>query len=173
MAGTGDDGNAEDRIAKDGDVVVRYFLDTEFNEFGGELLSLALVDQDGESLYIIYEPTEKIGPWVAENVMPIMRSVPRDIQPYVVKHGSKTGPRLIADFFARRGGSVPYIITDWPDDVRYFCQAIITGPGEMAAIPRLQFDIVRVDAYPTTLPDAVQHNAWWDAVALREKLMLS
>lgn len=29
----------------------------------------------------------------------------------------------------------------------------------------------RVDAYPTDLPDAVQHNAWWDAMALRKKLL--
>jgi hypothetical protein len=27
-----------------------------------------------------------------------------------------------------------------------------------------------VDAYPTTLDGAIQHNAWWDAMALRHLL---
>lgn len=149
---------------------MKYFLDTEFNGFGGELLSLALVDQDGDWLYLIYEPTQPLEPWVAENVMPIMRAAPPGVEPYVVRHGSPTAPRLIANYFARRGGGVPYIITDWPDDIKYLCQAVITGPGEMAAIPRMQFDMVRVDAYPTVLEGAVQHNAAWDALALKERL---
>jgi len=70
---------------------------------------------------------------------------------------------------------VPYIIADWPDDIRYFCQTVITGPGEMpAALARLQFDMVRVDPYEagSAPPGAVRHNAWWDAVALRDHLKL-
>lgn len=150
---------------------MRYFLDTEFNGFGGELMSLALVDSDGESLYLVYPTPRHIEPWVAENVVPIMASVPAGCGIHLVNH--ENGARRIAEFFARRGGSVPYIITDWPDDVRYLCQAIMTGPGEMVSIPRLQFDIVRVDSYPTTLDGAVQHNALWDAFALRERLFPS
>ena len=59
------------------------------------------------------------------------------------------------------------IIADWPDDIRYFCQAIITAPGQMVNIPRLTFELARVDAYPSQLAGAVQHNALWDARALR------
>ena len=47
------------------------------------------------------------------------------------------------------------------------CGALITGPGEMVAIPRLKFELERVDAYPTTLEGAIQHNALWDARALK------
>jgi hypothetical protein len=36
--------------------------------------------------------------------------------------------------------------------------------------PSIKFEMHRVDAYPTTLPGAVQHNAYWDAMALRHKL---
>lgn len=64
----------------------------------------------------------------------------------------------------------PTLFADWPDDIRYFCQALITAPGEMVNIPRLTFHIVRVDAYPTTLEGAVQHNALWDARALCHRL---
>lgn len=148
--------------------MTRYFLDTEFNEFGGELLSLALVRDDGDALYLIYPEPRTWRPWVYENVFPIMNSVPAGYNSHRVTQAE--GAKLIADFFAARGG-VPYIITDWPDDVRYLCEAIITGPGQMAAISRLQFDIVRVDAYPTRLANAVQHNALWDALALRDCLM--
>ena len=40
----------------------------------------------------------------------------------------------------------------------------------MVNIPHLSFEVHRVDAYPTALPGAVQHNAWWDAMALRHLL---
>gem|GEM_PF-4079500 len=39
-------------------MALRYFLDTEFNGFGGALISLALVSEAGPSLYLIYgEPS--------------------------------------------------------------------------------------------------------------------
>jgi len=138
----------------------RYFLDTEFNEFGGDLISLALVREDGESIYLVTE-CKNPGAWVAENVIPILGEG-RD--PIWIGPSEFAG--RIAVFL--NGDSAPTIISDWPDDIRYFCQAVITGPGEMAAIPRLQFQMLRVNAYPTTLAGAVQHNAWWDAMALRQ-----
>ena len=44
---------------------MRYFLDTEFNGFGGELLSLALVREDGASIYLLYTVPGNIARWVA------------------------------------------------------------------------------------------------------------
>lgn len=155
---------------------MRYFLDTEFNGFGGELISLALVREDGKSLYLIYPELKWYDFWVQENVLPILRNVPfvgvgmtprlsvNDVHKLEYKW---QGHSLIQAFL--HGDPNPVIVTDWPDDIRYFCQAIITGPGSMINIPQLSFDMVRVDAYPTTLEGAVQHNAWWDAMALREK----
>ena len=41
----------------------------------------------------------------------------------------------------------------------------------MASIrPGFSASCVRVDAYPTDLPGAVRHNAWWDAMALKHLL---
>ena len=37
---------------------MRYYLDTEFNGFGGALLSLALVPDDGEEFYVTLECAE-------------------------------------------------------------------------------------------------------------------
>jgi hypothetical protein len=140
--------------------MARYFLDTEFNEFGGSLISLALVGANGRELYLS-TPCKKPSAWVKENVIPIVKCAgadPIEIDP------DQFG-RAIAKFLF--DDKAPTIIADWPDDIRYFCQAIITGPGEMVAIPRLQFQMLRIDAYPTDLPGAVQHNALWDARALR------
>lgn len=141
---------------------MRYFLDTEFNEFGGDLISLALVREDGTSIYLVTD-CPKPGPWVAVNVMPIL-----DAGGDPIKVAPNEFGRRIAAFL--HGDIDPVIVTDWPDDIRYFCQAIITGPGQMVSLGMLHFVMLRVDAYPTTLPGAVQHNAWWDAMALRHAL---
>jgi hypothetical protein len=34
----------------------------------------------------------------------------------------------------------------------------------------MTFEVHNVDCYPTALEGAVQHNAWWDAMALRAAL---
>lgn len=153
---------------------MKYFLDTEFNGFGGELISLALVREDLESLYIVYNRPKNIEPWVAENVIPILWM---GIDPVyqgkpVFRYdniGKAVGASIIAAFLTEDDN--PIIITDWPDDVKYLCEAIITSPGTMASINKLSFTIVRCDAYPTEVANAVQHNAWWDAVALRQLLL--
>lgn len=148
---------------------MRYYLDTEFNEFGGDLISLALVRDDGESLYLVYPDLQEYGPWVKDNVVPILWSIPSPIPGMAYKLEShEEGARRIQSFLS--GDPHIVIVTDWPDDIRYFCQAIITGPGMMINIPGIVFQMLRVDAYPTTLENAVQHNAWWDAMALRQLL---
>lgn len=138
----------------------RYYLDTEFNEFGGDLISLALVGENGRELYIATD-CDKPSAWVKENVIPILRA--GNANPIMIQP-DEFG-RAIAWFLADE--KLPTIIADWPDDIRYFCQAIITGPGEMVAIQRLQFQMLRMDAYPSQLAGAVQHNALWDARALK------
>lgn len=148
---------------------MKYFLDTEFNGFGGELISLALVREDNESLYLVYpEPLDRYDVWVQKNVIPILWDIPSPLpgMAYQLK-SRKDGAFRIQQFL--QGDSTPQIITDWPDDIKYFCQEIITGPGQMINIPQVTFLMARVDAYPTELKGAVQHNAWWDAKALKEK----
>lgn len=146
---------------------MRYFLDTEFNGLGGELISLALCPEtEAPELYIATKCFSPID-WVRENVVPIV-----DI--------SRAHPRWIAesDFGWRIAqylecDSDPVIVADWPDDISYFCRALIVGPGQMVALPGVKFEIARIDAYPTELEGAVQHNAMWDARALRQALSVS
>jgi hypothetical protein len=154
----------------------KFFLDCEFDGFGGDLISLSLVRQDGQALYLVYKDTAT-DLWVRENVIPILWDIPLDQMDAGKTEGPEATdrfPHLIARFLTSghdgHDTGVPYIIADWPDDIKYLCQQVITGPGTMAAIPRMQFDVVRVDSWPNDIPNAVQHNAYWDARALKRKL---
>ena len=145
---------------------MKYYLDTEFNGFGGDLISLALVREDGEHLYVVNDMVYDmdLDPWVRDNILPILNSSPTA----PILSSLKGLPYHIASFL--KDDPNPVIITDWPDDIKYMCQAVITAPGEMCNIPQLTFHMVRVNAYPTNLKDAVQHNALWDAMALKDLL---
>lgn len=152
---------------------MKYYLDTEFNGLGGELISLALVREDGETGYWVFGDFGLPVQWVAENVLPIIWDCPVGSLPKIWDRG---GAALdIAHFL--KGDPEPVIIADWPDDIKYFCELMIAGSlywdlegGPMFSLPSLTFRAERVDAYPTGLPGAVQHNAWWDAQALRHLL---
>lgn len=144
---------------------MNYFLDCEFDGFGGDLLSLALVRQDGKALYIILDRAfQPCTPWVTENVLPHLRDVGPD-QAIWENLTPAEAARTIRDFLL--GDNRPHIIADWPDDIAYFCRALMTGPGEMVSMRHITFEMMRVQAYPTTLGGTVQHNAYWDAMALR------
>lgn len=145
---------------------MKYFLDCEFNGYRGELISLALVPEQGNDALYLAWPYGDFTPWVAENVIPIV-TAPAAV-PHI--HRLQAWPGFIEIFL--RDDDAPVIIADWPDDIRYFCECLIIGPGEMIkTAPRIFFNVERVDAYPTELPGAVQHNALWDARALKAKLM--
>ena len=55
---------------------MRYVLDTEFNGFGGALLSLALVPEDGGEFYATLACDDDVLPWVERNVVPYLDHVP-------------------------------------------------------------------------------------------------
>ncbi len=143
---------------------MRYYLDTEFDGFGGKLLSLALVREDGPSVYYVFD-IPITDEWVRENVVPIL---------YTAATGGKVWDRTEAAMdlaWFMRDDLEPIILTDWPADIRYFCELIEFPMGKMAPLLNgVTFELHRVDAYPTMLPRAIQHNAWWDAMALRHLL---
>jgi hypothetical protein len=144
---------------------MNYFLDCEFDGFGGDLLSLSLVRQDGRALYIVLgRVNEPCTEWVAQNVIPLMKQVPDDLTIWTHDDPADAA-RTIQAFLL--GDERPHIIADWPDDIAYFCKALMTGPGEMVSMRHMTFEMLRVLAYPTDLEGAVQHNAYWDAMALR------
>lgn len=150
---------------------MRYYLDTEFDGKGGPLLTLAIVRADGEGYYFI-DPeavNSAQNEWVRANVVPVVNSdCPLGF------HISNLG--LVLSQFLR-DDKRPLVIADWPDDIAYLCRELTARSlywgdpdGQLQDMPPLRFEVANHDAYPTTLPGAVQHNAWWDAMALRHKL---
>jgi hypothetical protein len=146
---------------------MKYYIDCEFDGHNGPLLSMALVREDGRSIHI-ETTTNALDPWVCANVVPLMDSNEATthplVQPYIV------GP-TIKEFIS--SDESPVIIADSPVDIGRFCAHLSTSAdGEWASAdyPLMRFEVHNVDCYPTTLPGAVQHNAWWDAMALRHKL---
>lgn len=127
------------------------YLDTEFNGFGGELISLALVGDTSE-FYSVLPPPAVIDPWVLENVMPRLF---RDADSHEVFQKRLS---VWLGQFERI-----HIVADWPDDIAYFCRALITGPGERIDTPPLTFEIRRdLGSEGSRMP----HNALADACAL-------
>ena len=150
-------------------LLMRYFLDTEFNGFGGTLISLALVSEEGETIYLSLSDNEieglDIEPWVRKNVLPVL-SAP-GAQPERLPR--KDWARRLASYF--KSASSIDIVADWPDDIRYLMQAITVRPGEMIPLPDFTISCRHVPSWPTRLKGAVRHNALWDARALREVVL--
>jgi hypothetical protein len=145
---------------------LRYFLDTEFNGFGGALISLALVSEAETSLYLIYGAPQIVDPFVRDQVSPKLLSLPVGIDARRVDQTE--GAYAIEAFL--HGDPNPTIIADWPDDVRLCCQALMIEPNVTIDMGCLRFEIHRVAPYPTDLVGAVEHNALWDAMALRRRI---
>jgi len=131
------------------------FIDTEFNSFGGELMSIALVAKDFTDFYEELKLPEIIHPWVAENVVPLLHNTP--ITRILLQN------RL--ERFLRNYNHVN-IIADWPEDIRYFCDLLITGPGTRIQYPRMTLEIVKIDSHSEK-----PHHALYDAVGLRNAYM--
>lgn len=136
---------------------MKLWIDTEFNEFRGELISLALVDEDGREFYEVL-PCANPGPWVAQNVMPILGKL--------VNHGDyETARMMMARSLHRflRDYKAIHIVADWPEDIAHFCGALIIGPGMRIDTPPLTMEVRRdLDAVSD-----IPHNALADARAMR------
>ena len=147
---------------------VRYFLDTEYNGFGGALMSLALVAEHGdEELYFVLPAPDEYHPWVERNVVPYMNSVPPMHQAPPLDRD--TAAHALATFLANDRDIE--IIADWPEDIAQFCMLLLTGPGEIVRTPPLRFRFVALPGFSTAGASAVPHNALHDARALRDHVL--
>ena len=143
---------------------MRYFLDTEFNGFGGALISLALVPEEGDQDYYVVLPLgEAPLPWVARHVMPYLRSVPDGLYSEL---DSVAAAHDIARYLSTDAD--PEIVADWPEDIALLCRLLQVDDGEIADIGALRFHFLRTPGFSTARNSKVPHNALHDARALRE-----
>jgi hypothetical protein len=144
---------------------MRYFLDTEFNGFGGQLISIALVPEYGDrEYYAVLPPPAEPDPWVVQFVFPYLNAVPPGL--VVEPMPREAVARELAHYFA--GDPEPVIIADWPEDVAQFCYLLITGPGTRVTTTTLGFLVLDSPGFSTAENSQVPHNALHDARALRD-----
>lgn len=143
---------------------MRYFLDTEYDGFGGRLISLALVPEDGgDELYLVIAG-EVTHPWVIRNVVPFLDHVPEAHRGPHLSRDAAGG--ALAHWLA--GDPAPEIIADWPEDLSQIAMLIVTGPGEIHRVPPLTLRYMPLPGFSTARNSAVPHNALHDARALRD-----
>ena len=127
------------------------YIDCEFNEFRGELISMALVDENAREFYEVL-PCKKPGAWVAEHVMPILGKPPIPMGLF---------QKVLAGWLSAY--DAVHVIADWPEDISHFCESLIVGPGMRINTPPLTMEVRRDLDAVSELP----HNALADARAIR------
>ena len=145
-----------------------FYIDTEFDGFGGDLLTLALVSEDLSvpPLYLARDDIDPnaLEPWVKDNVYPII-DIPAAAPDFVpIEH---FGAYIAAYVCDNTDDGEITIVADWPDDLRYLMMTLITGPGMMINLKGLDMCLRRCEPWPTKLLGQTQHNALCDARALR------
>jgi hypothetical protein len=143
---------------------LRYFLDTEFNGFGGALMSLALVPEYGDrEFYVVLPQPAELHPWVERNVVPYLHHVPQgldlSLDPIAAAH------ELAAYLSTDRAA---LIVADWPEDIALFCRLLLVGETEIVDVSSLGFEFRRTPGFSTARNSRVPHNALHDARALRD-----
>lgn len=154
---------------------MRYYIDTEFNGYGGSLISIGIAAENGRTLYMVQSDAffsimaqaNAWDPWVKANVLPlIFKAAPGAHHP--LRLPSAEWGAKIAEFYGE--DDKPHFFADWMSDIADLCGLLITGPGTGVPMPhQTVFTCLRhIDVYPTTLPGAIQHHALWDALALKQ-----
>ncbi|WOK37832.1 hypothetical protein [Sphingomonas sp. C3-2] len=143
---------------------MRYFLDTEFNGFGGQLMSVALTPEFGNhEFYAVLPLPEMIEPWVERNVVPYLHMVPDTLD---LRVDPVTAAHEVAAYLSTDDD--PVIVADWPEDIALFCRLLMPGPAEIVELRGLRFELLRTPGFSTARNSKVPHNALHDARALRD-----
>lgn len=132
---------------------MKLWIDTEFNSYKGDLISLALVDENNVAFYGAVECPDP-HPWVAANVLPVLHVQPEPMH--------ELQARL--ERYLDRYDSI-HIVADWPEDIQHFCAALITGPGERLDTPPLTMEVRRDLDSVSEIP----HCAVFDAAAIKKR----
>ncbi len=135
---------------------MRLYLDTEFNGFGGELISLALVSPDyRHEFYRVCIFTKPVETWVKQHVIPVL-----DADPLLPAEFKEDLHRFIGRF------ENPEIICDWHADAEHFCR-LLAGHDYGSSLD-FQCRITILKTPPGQPVSLTPHNALADAKALME-----
>ncbi|GAA5004000.1 hypothetical protein GCM10023206_08090 [Acinetobacter puyangensis] len=137
---------------------MKLFLDCEFNGFGGELISLALVDEEGQFFYEVL-PCATPKDWVSQHVLPKLNKAPITKQDFQKK---------LAQFLNQYTDL--HIIADWPEDLSLFSRALILSAGKCMVTPPLIMELW-LQQDQVSIFSETPHYALSDAQALAKVYM--
>lgn len=139
---------------------MRLWLDTEFNGFQGDLISMALVSESAAEWYRVL-PCPNPNDWVKRHVLPVLKKRPSSHEPLLAS-------RRLTLSLARWLHQFPtvHVTADYPADLEHLCRALVLGPGEYVVTPPLKLEL-RSDLPSVSAFSAIPHNALEDAKALR------
>jgi len=137
---------------------MRFWIDCEWNDFQGDLISMALVAEDDSEWYEVLKCADP-SPWVAKHVMSVTRKSPI----------SKARMQASLSKFLAKYPAI-HIIADWPEDIERFCGLLITGPGKMLGF-RQSLLTLEINFNLDTNDSKVPHQALADARAMKLKYL--
>ena len=131
---------------------MKLWLDTEFNGWEGDLISMGITSEDGREFYEVLECSNPVA-WVKENVVPLLLkdSISRGLFTKKLEQ------------YLSQWDSVE-VIADWPRDLELFYSSLLVGNGWMINVPK-QFSTKLVRGLDTH--SLLPHNAIEDARALK------
>lgn len=135
---------------------MKLFIDCEFNEYAGELMSMALVTEDGREWYEVLPLPDLIGEWVAANVIPKLGKGPVSTKMFHQSLGM-----FLKDFDGCE------IIADWPADFEHLCAHLSRAGRDLEWVLPIECTMRLVRGDDTIAPEN-PHNALSDARALRD-----
>lgn len=149
------------------------YLDVEFTNFQGDLISLALVPEDDAmpALYVVLnrEEYEEPSDWVKANVVPhlaISGTPPR--KTVISTDISREFAALAIAIYLENFDDDIAIVADWPEDFSQFANLLLTGPGTMVSVPDFNMLYRSLRGFTTADTSKLPHNALYDAIALCE-----
>lgn len=132
---------------------MRIFVDCEFNGFGGELISMALVPEVGPTWYGVLPLPDVVIPWVAENVVPVIHASPISQDEFRESFLAFISPY-----------QNPIIVADWYTDIVHFFSMFGGSSHDDSVGYACKAELVLIDNYNSAIP----HNALHDAMAIRD-----
>lgn len=127
------------------------YLDTEFNGFGGQLMSIGLVsNHSGKEFYGVLPLPAKIHPWVQEHVVP-----------YLIAESEPWHDLSFRLYHFLKYHENEEIIADWPADFQHL-MSLLYGDGGMSWSLELNMRLIQSGKIKPEFP----HNALSDAKAL-------
>jgi hypothetical protein len=139
---------------------MRYYVDTEFNGNEGQLISVAIVREDGAEFYEVLHIHELVLPWVRENVLPVLDKEPTD-RATVVKKLQK---------FLRKDKGPHICIADWPEDLSHFFRLLLRDHGKRNDPNWLKCVLIDLPGFDTANFSSQPHNALADARCLKDHI---